>query len=139
MKCGFIYEGRKRNAKYKNGEFFDMLMYSILKPEFLGGAFELPAWTIQLASALKEIDFVINECDSAFGDPVSHRMIYPDLLKKIHSKGKFIFGYNGLPLGYCAFYANDSEKNTAFISLIAVAPEYQKCILVRNCCRNPLQ
>ena len=36
-KCGFICEGRKRNAKYKNGEFVDMLMYSILKPEFHGG------------------------------------------------------------------------------------------------------
>lgn len=36
-KCGFVYEGKKRKAKYKNGQFVDMLMYSILKPEFLGG------------------------------------------------------------------------------------------------------
>ena len=33
-KCGFVYEGRKRKAKYKNGKFVDMLIYSILKPEF---------------------------------------------------------------------------------------------------------
>lgn len=34
-KCGFVYEGRKRKAKFKNGKFVDMLMYSILKTEFL--------------------------------------------------------------------------------------------------------
>ena len=34
-KCGFVYEGRKRKAKYKNGKFADMLMYSILKSEYL--------------------------------------------------------------------------------------------------------
>ena len=33
-KCGFVYEGRKRKAKYKNGTFVDMLMYSILRFEF---------------------------------------------------------------------------------------------------------
>ena len=32
-KCGFKYEGRKRKAKYKNGEFVDMLMYAILREE----------------------------------------------------------------------------------------------------------
>lgn len=39
-KCGFVYEGRKRKAKYKTGKFVDMLMYSILKPEFQGGGYE---------------------------------------------------------------------------------------------------
>lgn len=33
-KSGFVYEGRKRKAKYKDGKFVDMLMYSILKSEF---------------------------------------------------------------------------------------------------------
>lgn len=32
-KAGFVLEGRKRNAIYKNGEFVDMMMYSILKNE----------------------------------------------------------------------------------------------------------
>lgn len=32
-KAGFVLEGRKRNALYKNGEFVDMMMYSILKNE----------------------------------------------------------------------------------------------------------
>lgn len=34
-KCGFVYEGRKRKAKYKNGRFVDMLMFAILKSDFL--------------------------------------------------------------------------------------------------------
>ena len=36
-KCGFVCEGRKREAKYKNGKFVDMLMYSMLKSDFLMG------------------------------------------------------------------------------------------------------
>lgn len=33
-KCGFVKEGCKRQSKYKNGKFVDMLMYSILKDEW---------------------------------------------------------------------------------------------------------
>lgn len=73
-----------------------------------------------------EIDAVIKHCDGAFEAPVSQRVIYPALLEKLHQKGKCIFAYNGQTLGYCAFYANDSERKNAYISLIAVAPEYQK-------------
>lgn len=54
------------------------------------------------------------------------RAIYPALLEKLHQKGKCIYAYNGQALGYCAFYANDSEQKNAYISLIAVAPECQK-------------
>ena len=54
------------------------------------------------------------------------RAIYPVLVEKIHQKGKCILAYNGQALGYCAFYANDSEQKNAYISLIAVAPECQK-------------
>lgn len=33
-KCGFKFEGRRRQAIYKNGVFADLLIYSILKSEF---------------------------------------------------------------------------------------------------------
>ena len=33
-KCGFVYEGRKRAARYKEGKFVDLLMYSILRGEY---------------------------------------------------------------------------------------------------------
>lgn len=36
-KCGFIYEGCKRKAKYKNGHFINMTIYSVLKQEYIGG------------------------------------------------------------------------------------------------------
>ena len=36
-KIGFVKEGTKRQAVYKNGEFTDMHVYSILKSEFQGG------------------------------------------------------------------------------------------------------
>ena len=33
-KAGFVLEGRKRRAVYKEGRFLDVMMYSILKEEF---------------------------------------------------------------------------------------------------------
>ncbi len=33
-KCGFVYEGRKRKANYKDGKFVDLLIYSILRCEY---------------------------------------------------------------------------------------------------------
>lgn len=33
-KCGFKLEGQKRRARYKQGKFIDMLIYSILKDEY---------------------------------------------------------------------------------------------------------
>ncbi len=35
-KIGFIREGTKRMAKYKNGRFVDMHIYSILRSEYIG-------------------------------------------------------------------------------------------------------
>jgi UDP-4-amino-4,6-dideoxy-N-acetyl-beta-L-altrosamine N-acetyltransferase len=32
-KCGFVQEGVKRKAKYKNGKFINMLLYSVLKED----------------------------------------------------------------------------------------------------------
>lgn len=36
-KCGFVYEGCKRNARYKNGRFVNVLQYAILKEDYLRG------------------------------------------------------------------------------------------------------
>ncbi len=33
-KLGFVYEGRKRKAKFRNGKFIDMLTYAILREEY---------------------------------------------------------------------------------------------------------
>lgn len=71
------------------------------------------------------MDAVIRCSDGAFDEPVSKRAVYSEILKKIYQKGRFIYAYNEKVLGYCAFYANDAERKKAYISLIAVAPEYQ--------------
>lgn len=93
----------------------------------MGGVIpNLPAWQILDISEKFSIGTIIDECDSAFDNPVTGRNSYLKLLEKIHQKGRFIFAYNGSPLGYCAFYANDTEQKRAYISLIAVAPKYQK-------------
>lgn len=69
---------------------------------------------------------MIRNCDGAFETPVSQRVIYTTLMEKLYQNGRCIFAYNGQVLGYCAFYANDSERKNAYISLIAVDPECQK-------------
>lgn len=86
---------------------------------------ELPAWTMLETLEKAEIDSIIHCCDGALDIPVTQRTIYADLLEKIHQKGTFFFAYDGSPRGYCAFYANDSERRNGYISLIAVAPECQ--------------
>lgn len=44
-KVGFVEEGKKREVRYKNGKFVDMVMYSILKRDFapaiLGGVLRI--------------------------------------------------------------------------------------------------
>lgn len=126
-KCGFVYEGRKRKAKYKNGKFVDMLMYSILRSEFQGGVREtkLPTWCVDTTSNRNYISSIIKVCDKAFAEPVAERTIYIDLLQKIYRNGIFVFAYQKEPIAYCAFYANDADSKSAYISLIAVRPEYQ--------------
>lgn len=71
------------------------------------------------------IDTIIRRCDKAFGSPVSMRVYYPELLRKIHHAGKFIYAYAEEVLGYMALYANNLVTNVAYITLLAVSPEYQ--------------
>lgn len=55
-----------------------------------------------------------------------HRQRYdPALLDKLFLKGMFIAAHRSDALRYCAFYANDAENRSAYISLIAVLPSYQ--------------
>ena len=35
-KFGFVCEGKKRKAKFKNGQFVDMLQYALLREEYVG-------------------------------------------------------------------------------------------------------
>lgn len=71
------------------------------------------------------IGSIIKVCDKAFAEPITERTIYIDLLQKIYRNGIFVFAYQKEPIAYCAFYANDADSKSAYISLIAVRPEYQ--------------
>ena len=44
-KNGFVYEGRKRKARYKGGKFMDMLMYAVLRDDFRGGTLILSSFS----------------------------------------------------------------------------------------------
>ena len=47
-KCGFVYEGCKRNAVYKNGRFVNVLQYSVLRGDYFpGGRYPLIALIFQ--------------------------------------------------------------------------------------------
>lgn len=87
--------------------------------------YKLPTCCINTTNDKNEICSIIKACDAAFEEPVSERDIYPDLLQKICRNGIFAFACQEKPAAYCAFYANDADSLTAFISLIAVKPEYQ--------------
>lgn len=49
-KNGFIYEGRKRKAKFKGGRFVDMLMYAIIRDDYSGGGYS----TLDLSFKIKQ-------------------------------------------------------------------------------------
>lgn len=86
-----------------------------------------------------EIDSIIRACDKAFVQPIVERKRYAELLLKIHQKGILVYAHNECVLGYCAFYANDSGTRKAYISLIAVRPEYHNQHIGRrilNSCMN---
>lgn len=87
--------------------------------------YKLTTCRINTTNNENEICSIIKACDEAFEEPVSEREIYPDLLRKICRNGIFAFAYQEEPVAYCAFYANDADSLTAYISLIAVKPEYQ--------------
>ena len=40
-KCGFVQEGLKRRAKYKNGRYVNMLLYGLLKDDFVASSAEM--------------------------------------------------------------------------------------------------
>lgn len=130
-KIGFIQEGIKRNAKYKNGEFVNMVLYSILKKEYKANMPEkttegnLPTYSLSILSDISEKQYVLKACDNAFENPVTKRKEYNSLFRKWDMAANFIAAYNTDVLGYAIIYTNDWIGKVAYITLIAVRPEYQ--------------
>lgn len=64
-------------------------------------------------------------CDTAFSEPVHKRAIYNEITDKLSKNAKVLVAYANDILGYNAFYCNNSNTKTAYISLIAVAESKQ--------------
>lgn len=128
-KCGFLYEGTKRNACYRTGKCDDLLMYSMLKHQFesinayneIDRLTDIPFWSIGYINAKDELDKMISECFPK----IFVWNNYEDFLEKIYSKGITLLAYNKECIGFCTFYANDIVKREMYITLIAVKSEYQ--------------
>ena len=88
--------------------------------------FQLPFYFTDFAKDKNKIDMIISDCDSAFSQPVTKRDVYESLLSKLVSFGNVLYVYNKEIIGYVAYYANDEIKKIAFITLLAVRPEYQR-------------
>lgn len=127
QRIGFKFEGIKKRVKCKNGDFEDIYCYDLLENEYksdVSGTYNIPKYCLIEAQNRKEIEKVIGKCDNAFSLPVKTRKYYTTLVDKFSEYAHVIYAYNGEILGYIAFYANNPEY--AYISLIAVRPEFQK-------------
>lgn len=143
-KHGFQYEGRKRNAKYVNGTYVDLLVYSVLRDDYkkiidIEEDFnKISTYSISTVTTYDEIHAIIKKCDNAFKNPVTQRERYPNLLSKIHKNAHVLVAYQSDILGYCAIYANDFENGVAYITLIAVKPEAQHMHIGKKLLRKSL-
>lgn len=72
-----------------------------------------------------ERERIIRECDAAFASPVCERAEFPTLLRKITTNAEFLEVRGERTMGYAATYVNDAVKRTAYITLLAVHPDFQ--------------
>ena len=68
----------------------------------------------------------IRLCGNAFATPVPERPGFSEYFQKIDSLACFLIARKeNVISGFSAFYMNDQDNKTAFLSLIAVAPQMQ--------------
>lgn len=128
-KIGFVQEGVKRQAAYKNGSYTDMYVFSILHSELkaslsqMGGGDRLSTVSISVARNSKEKEAAILSCKTEFE---KYSLDYNKIISKISASADVIIAYCDSIVGYCAMYANDYKSREAYITLIAVKKEWQK-------------
>ncbi len=72
------------------------------------------------------IKSVVTTCNPDFIKPLAQKSDFESYIKKIIDNAIVLIAVkNDMPLGYIAFYANDSVAYTAYITLLAVDNEYQ--------------
>ena len=68
---------------------------------------------------------IISNCNPEFIKSIAMQSTFDDMLQKIIHNAVFIVAsIDDIPVGYIAFYANDSINKTAYVSLLAVNPDY---------------
>lgn len=80
---------------------------------------------LEIISESQRKQSIINQCDEAFVNPVTQRKNYKELFEKIDANATFISAYDKETMGYAAMYCNNLETREAYITLIAVKPDYQ--------------
>ena len=82
---------------------------------------------IKKISREEEIYNIMMFCkDSFFSDFVKNQKIIFEMSNKFAANAEFYTAFDGdLPLGFIAFYCNDLESRTAFISMIIVCNNSQ--------------
>lgn len=147
-KCGWHVEGVRRQYVFKGGRFRDLTVAGILASEYYdlirknhywddiadskkvpdnsgGVILRRTNYIMTRLNSSKEKKRAIEICDGAFREPVTKWADFEMRLQKWDTAADFILAYGGETLGYAIVYANDFTSKTAFITMIAVRPEYQ--------------
>lgn len=85
-----------------------------------------------------QIQEIISFCDDSFREPILKREGSQEMLYKVTNFSIFLVAYVGEDIaGYAAFYANDNVNKIAYLTLIAIKPEFQSkgigCELLTKC------
>jgi len=105
----------------------DIDVISIIKPAEQFYCMDPKAFNIVRIDSKEEIVGILNEYDLVFRPSVSSRIKdfneYAD--KLLNNALVYAAQINGKNIGFIAFYANDKESKTAFITLLGVLPSVQ--------------
>lgn len=83
-------------------------------------------FTVERCLVTEEKLRAIHVCGNAFSTPVQERTGFSEYFQKIDNLACFLVAKRENEIsGFSAFYMNDQEHKTAFVSLIAVAPHMQ--------------
>ena len=76
--------------------------------------------------AKKRLLHLLKLLDSTYIPPISTILDLETYCNKLHELAIILVAhYNGIDIGFIAFYANDLEHKSAFISSIGIKPEFR--------------
>lgn len=127
-KCGFVQEGIKKSALYKNGNFVDLRMYACLKENYINlqlGGVKLPSYCIREVEESWIQRKIVFSIENVFEVPLSALFNIESVLQKVAAYGCFLEAYATENLGFVALYANDLKDRIGYVTLIGVKEQVQ--------------